>query len=224
MAVYDSTPIGAVFSRLTVIGSPFKPDTGKHAKWHVMCRCECGAEKSVMCRSLTTGVTKACGCLKGLKGIPNLKNRRHGHTAGDKKTSPTYMSWRAMMQRCYDEPNVDYHNYGGRGIVVCERWRESFENFLVDMGERPTGMTLDRFPDTSGNYEPNNCRWATAREQASNKRNNVLLMHNGEMKTGSQIAREIGMKPTVFLCRLEKGWSLERAILQPLRRSPAKAP
>lgn len=89
---------------------------------------------------------------------------KHGHYVGD-KPSPTYSSWHAMMQRCTKPNSISWKRYGGRGIKVCKRWRDSFENFLADMGERPAGKTLDRFPNNDGNYEPGNCRWGTAHEQ-----------------------------------------------------------
>lgn len=92
---------------------------------------------------------------------------RHGHLANHCRTS-TYNSWRAMMERCYGEYNQAFNRYGGVGILVCQRWK-SFEHFLEDMGERPLGMTLDRFPDPSGNYEPANCRWATPLQQRHNR-------------------------------------------------------
>jgi len=95
------------------------------------------------------------------------KNIKHG-VASKRNRTGAYQSWMAMRQRC-NNPNSDwYHRYGGRGIKCCERWNE-FGNFLADMGERPEGMTLDRFPNVDGNYEPGNCRWATAKQQADNK-------------------------------------------------------
>ncbi|TCG09370.1 hypothetical protein BZM27_06105 [Paraburkholderia steynii] len=94
---------------------------------------------------------------------------------------------------------------------MCDRWRNDFSTFLADMGERPVGMTLDRFPDTDGHYEPGNCRWATNREQQNNRRNNVLIEHGGQMKTCTQVAREYGIRPSVFIGRIRRGWSVERA-------------
>jgi len=120
----------------------------------------------------------------------------HGNTRGGKETR-TYRSWRSMMKRCYNKNTKDFSNYGGRGITVCERWRNSFESFLSDMGERPESKTLDRI-DVNGNYEPSNCRWATHVEQSYNKRISKLTPQQAEDIGGddrdvSTIAKEYGI-------------------------------
>lgn len=132
----------------------------------VFCVCECGTRRQVVRSFLLRGLTTSCGCY--LRENQVALRSSHGATANWSRT-PTYRSWDAMTQRCTNPNNIGFADYGGRGIRVCERWRK-FENFLADMGERPPGKTLDRFPDVDGNYEPNNCRWATAQEQQVAKR------------------------------------------------------
>lgn len=126
------------------------------------CVCECGKETIVSANHLQTGNTKSCGCL----------TEKHGHYKWHK--SPTYYSWNSMIQRCTNPNNEKWHLYGGRGITVCERWKD-FRNFLEDMGERPKGKTIDR-RDSNGNYEPNNCRWATPKEQFYNIKNLAICV------------------------------------------------
>ena len=115
---------------------------------------------------MLNGFTKSCGCLK------REANRTHGHTSRTGNT-PTYDSWKAMKFRCLNPKARFYRLYGGRGIKICDRWLHSFENFLEDMGERPAGLTLDR-RDSNGNYEPQNCRWATPAEQVRNTSRNIV--------------------------------------------------
>jgi hypothetical protein len=122
-----------------------------------LCMCHCGRLKTVPSRQVLANITKSCGCL----------HRKHGHSG--KHVSPTYHSWLSMIKRCEYPACNGFNRYGGAGVKVCERWHV-FANFLADMGERPEGRTLDRYPDARGNYEPGNCRWATRIEQARGNR------------------------------------------------------
>lgn len=120
-----------------------------------LCICDCGNEIKVHGNRFRSGKTKSCGC------IVNIQNGQ--------STSITYNSWNAMKQRCYNKNAINYDRYGGQGTSVCDKWLESFSNFLHDMGERPKGKTLDRI-DPFGNYELSNCRWTTPKDQCANKR------------------------------------------------------
>lgn len=139
-----------------------------------LCNCDCGLQKSVIGQNLVKGKTRSCGCLQKSEQSARItkSNTVHGHNkAGRGNQSPTWTSWSSMKKRCNMKSHISYPNYGGRGISVCERW-DVFENFLADMGERPSGKTLDR-KDVNGNYTPENCRWATLSEQQKNKRCHV---------------------------------------------------
>ena len=130
--------------------------------------------------------------------------------------TPTYKSWSEMRQRCVNGKKDNYKYYGGRGITVCKRWSK-FENFLADLGPRPSSMTLDR-RDQNGNYTPENCRWATRLEQANNARSNRLLMAGGTTMTMSEAGRRFGISVQLIQKRLDVlGWPEERAATQPAR-------
>lgn len=143
--------------------------------------------------------------------LPSGGSPTHGETARS-KSRREYAAWSAMKRRCYS-PNVqNYKNYGGRGIRVCVRWVESFEAFLGDMGRRPSSKhSLDRI-DVNGHYEPANCRWATAAEQARNRRDNVVLEAHGQKKTQREWCRELGITERLLWRRLRDGLSMEQAL------------
>lgn len=130
-----------------------------------------------------------------------------------------------MKTRCALKTVHNYENYGGRGVKVCDRWFSSFENFLADMGPRPSSKhSIDRYPNKDGNYEPGNCRWATAKEQGRNLRSNKIIEYNGVTAPVSEIAEMVGLSPFVIYNRLRKGWSVKRAVETPrdLSRIPNK--
>jgi hypothetical protein len=139
----------------------------------------------------------------------------HGHSLVG-KVSPTYKTWLRMKERCYNPHKDKYKYYGGRGIKVCARWSK-FENFLADMGEKPAGLTLDRV-DNDGDYKPSNCRWATLKEQARNKRNNHFLTFRGETRTLTEWARTLKIPQPTLSRRLIDGWRVEDA----LTKDPSK--
>jgi hypothetical protein len=139
---------------------------------------------------------------------------KHGHRRSE-ATSPTWISWRAMIARCHNPGASDYVRYGGAGITVCDRWRESFQAFVDDVGERPDEMTLDRI-DPAGHYEPGNVRWATSRQQGRNRRTNKLLTFQGRTLTEAEWAEETGISRAAIAYRLRKGWSVEDALTTPI--------
>lgn len=156
------------FGRLVAIALLPREDwRGAFAEW--ICVCDCGSRVAVRSNALRSGGTKSCGCLKLIRARSGVMGRTHGRSKND----PTYRSWLAMHTRCRNPRRENYRYYGGRGIRVCERWA-SFEAFLADMGDRPTGLSLDRV-DPDGHYEPSNCRWATRLQQRHNRSRRARL-------------------------------------------------
>lgn len=163
---------GRKFGRLTAI-RPTRADSNRR----YLCQCDCGVIKEVNGYLLASGRTQSCGCLRREVTIrlhtgKNSPMYKHGLSA-----SPEGRTWQNMLRRCYDHKTKEYHVYGGRGITVCARWRESLVHFVEDMGKRPSPKhSIDRI-DVNGNYEPSNCRWATPREQRLNQRPKKLITH-----------------------------------------------
>jgi len=211
--------VGKHFTRLVVIKrAPNKPGCAK-VRW--LCACTCGTVVAVQADSLVSNHTKSCGCLH--KERAAMCNTTHGH-AKPGAHSVTYNAWVRMRSRCYCATNNDYHHYGGRGIVVCKRWRISFENFLADMGERPQGLSLERM-NNSGNYTPTNCKWATQTEQVHNRRPNHnahMLTCYGETKCVAAWVRDsrvaaLNLSDVTLLARLRRGWSSKKTLTTKLR-------
>lgn len=199
---------GKTFTRLTVIGfdRTEKANNRSFVRWLV--RCTCGKEFSLRAGALSSGNTKSCGCLHRERASERIAKRNATHKKTD---TPTWRSWSAMFTRCENKNAKTYKDYGARGISVCERWRK-FENFLADMGERPQGTSIDRFPNIDGNYEPGNCRWATITEQNRNKRDTRKIEINGETRSFGEWADHFQIPRSRAYARVYRGWSAEKAL------------
>jgi hypothetical protein len=190
------------FGRLTVLR---RIGTTSYGQPQWLCRCDCGKETTPMGNSLRSGLTTSCGCLR-LETVTE-----HGETG-----SPEFTVWQMMIQRCENPKTKSYPRYGGRGITVCDRWRESFAAFLEDMGKRPSAAhTLERGDNDQG-YNPENCRWATPLEQGRNKANNHWIEFNGERRTLMEWCRHLGMKKNTLINRLSRGLTVEEALTRPV--------
>jgi hypothetical protein len=189
---------GDVWNRLTVIR-----EEGKN----VLCQCECGQEKWLDRNHVRSGHTTSCGCYMR-EAIRRSKNKTHGMTG-----TPTYKSWSSAKKRCETPSDKDYGKYGGRGIIMCDRWRDSFENFLADMGVKPEGMTLER-RDVNGPYSPGNCEWATTKTQNRNRRITLYVTHQGQTKPLAQWCDDLGLDYARTVQRIQKfGMSPDEAFI-----------
>lgn len=189
---------GNRYGKLTVLSLATKKP---YSKW--LCKCDCGNTKEVFGAHLHEDGTKSCGCIN--KEVTSKRVKTHGMTK-----TPTYVSWLAMRRRCDDSKNASYKSYGAKGIKYCESWA-SFDKFLLDMGERPDGMTLDRI-DLHKGYCKENCRWATPSEQQRNRSSCLHLTYNGVTKTAAEWSKDLNLAPGAVWNRIKAGWPVEVAV------------
>lgn len=196
-----------IFGRLTVV-KRVKNNPHGDAQW--LCQCRCGNSLITEGYSLRKGRTKSCGCLR--KEVTIQKHTIHGLSQ-----NPEYYAWYDMINRCYNPTNIGFHNYGGRGIKVCQRWH-SLINFITDMGFKPSPeYTLERINNNRG-YEPQNCCWATRKSQARNKRTNTMVSFQGQIKPLIEWAEELKMSYSAIVSRISSGWSIYNALTIPIQK------
>lgn len=221
MPEHDYTPVpfpnsknfidltGQRFGRLVVVAY-----LGRRSNGLWMTFCDCGNKSAVESGDLKRGHTTSCGCWK------SECRRTHG-----KCHTPEHYIWSTMIQRCENVKDKSYARYGGRGIRVCERWRRSFADFLTDMGQRPAlpntpagraTVSIDRIDNNAG-YFPENCRWTTSPENSRNTRQNVIFEFNGQSNCIAAWADKFSIKYSTLLERLRRGWSIERALTEPVK-------
>lgn len=180
--------------------------------WH--CRCECGTERDLTTSQLISGRSKSCGCLK-------RKILAKNHTTHGMRKTRIYGIYSDMLARCFNKNNKAYPLYGGAGIKVCQEWlgENGFTNFAKWAYENgyTDKLTLDRYPNYKGNYEPNNCRWATMKQQGNNRNNNVYITREGETHTMSEWCEILGIPYYLVNSRRQKGWSEDKLFL-PIQR------
>ena len=192
---------GRLFGQLTVIEFV---RSANYASYY-LCQCNCGNTKVVDGNNLRRGHVKSCGCRR-------ITENKSGATHGMTKTK-IYGIWVNMWRRCTEKANASYQYYGARGIKVCKRWK-SFENFYADMGDCKEGFTIERI-NVNGDYEPSNCKWIRAGDQALNRRSNRELEYGGEVLCVTQWSRKLNIKKSTLLERLRRGWSVEKALSTP---------
>ena len=197
---------GHVFGRWTALSR-----VSGQRKW--LCRCECGTVKTVATSHLRQGKSRSCGCLE--KELTSARAKTHGMSA-----TVEHRTWMSMRDRCRNPKAAHYDCYGGRGITVCERWINSFGNFYEDMGPRPSSRhSIDRI-DVNGHYEPQNCRWATTKQQRRNTRKTRIVCYLGRDISLAEAAELSGIPVATLAQRLKLGWGSDRLFspVRPIRR------
>lgn len=217
--VKDET--GKLFGFLKVISRAENASDGS-AQW--LCACtykECKNTRTLRGTLLRTGKVVSCGCYN--RELVAAAARTHGCTG-----HVLYEPWKSMIHRCYRPDNDSYSSHGGRGIIVCDRWKQDPNNFIADMmpgwellPKDGTVWTLDR-KDVNGNYTPENCKWASHKEQQNNKRNNHLIEFEGVIKTAAQWGEIYGLDGPAIIGRIKLGWTVEKALKDPLRKHSSR--
>lgn len=202
---------GQRFGKLTVIKR--ECSTLVLGAWIWLCKCDCGRQVVAPTNRLRAKRVWHCGCM--------------GHGRHSMSGTKVHRAWQSMKERCYNPNHSDFHNYGQRGIVVCDKWRTDFLSFYEHIGDPPSERhSVDRI-DMNGNYEPGNVRWATPKEQARNQRNNRLLTYKGERHCLNEWAEILSVKPITLYHRIRNGWTVERAFetpVEPRYRTGAQCP
>jgi len=183
---------------------------GRQTRRFAYFKCKCGDDFLSDLNKVKSGETSNCRKCKNNR----IKERftKHGLSA-----TSEHRVWRHMLSRCYNDRVPEYKNYGGRGIIICERWKYSFEHFYSDMGPRPSpAYSIDRFPDKDGNYEPSNCRWATRKQQCLNRRSNLMITYKGETKALKEWVEELGLSYGRMRNRIKDlNWDIPKALETP---------
>jgi hypothetical protein len=202
--------IGKKIGKLTALEFSHMSKANSMQYW--LFQCDCG-NKIIKRRHHVekSNGTTSCGC--DSKQKLRIAHMKHGFFG-----TPIYNIWTHMIARCHYEFNDSYERYGARGIIVCEKWRESFMNFYSDMGDRPTPKhSIDRI-DVNGNYCKENCRWATQKQQSNNKTNNFPVEYKGEIFTISQLSEKYSVDKRVLRGRILRGWTIEKSLFEPVRK------
>ena len=198
------------YGKLTVIKKTNEKTKDNKILW--LCQCKCGNTITLQTYAILSGRTRSCGCLR-----PELSKKLFSGVR--QENLRLYRIWTGIKQRCYNEKYNDYKDYGAKGVIMCEDWKNNYESFYIwaiNNGYSDS-LSIDRI-DTTGNYEPNNCRWADDETQANNKRNTLYFNIDGEKKSLHQICQEKGVDKTLIYSRLWNGWNLEDALNTPKLR------
>lgn len=211
MQFIDET--GKRYGRLTILSFSHFEQEGKGRRPFWNCQCDCGKIVKKRSKTMKNGDSLSCGCIR--RETTTAKNYVHG-SAPRKACSPEYKTWCDIIKRTENQKYIHFKNYGGRGITVCERWRNSYSNFLGDMGQKPSPKHSIERINNEGDYEPSNCCWATQKAQCRNKRNNHKITHEGTTLCLGAWAEKLGMNYMTLYSRIRKGWTISESINTPV--------